>query len=93
MKAIAFTQHGLPIEDPRALIDMDLPKPTPGPRDLLVQVRAVSVNPVDTKIRAGSMATEPRILGWDAVGWGGVVGGGVCLCRAGVGWVLVGSRV
>jgi hypothetical protein len=33
MKAIAFTQHGLPIEDPSALIDMDLPKPTPGPRD------------------------------------------------------------
>jgi hypothetical protein len=33
MKAIAFTQHGLPIEDPNSLLDMDLPKPTPGPRD------------------------------------------------------------
>jgi zinc-binding alcohol dehydrogenase family protein len=68
MKAIAFTQHGLPIEDPNALIDMDLPKPTPGPRDLLVEVRAISVNPVDTKIRAGSAATEPKVAGWDAVG-------------------------
>jgi len=37
MKAIAFTQHGLPIEDPTSLIDMDLPKPKPGPRDLLVE--------------------------------------------------------
>jgi zinc-binding alcohol dehydrogenase family protein len=83
MKAIAFTQHGLPIEDPRALIDMDLPKPTPGPRDLLVQVRAVSVNPVDTKIRAGSMATEPRILGWDAVGTVCEVGSEVSLFQPG----------
>jgi len=83
MKAIAFTQYGLPIEDPRALIDMDLPKPTPGPRDLLVQVRAVSVNPVDTKIRAGSMATEPRILGWDAVGIVREVGSEVSLFQPG----------
>ena len=46
MKAIAFTQHGLPITDPHSLMDMELPKRTPGPRDLLVEVRAVSVNPV-----------------------------------------------
>jgi zinc-binding alcohol dehydrogenase family protein len=83
MKAIAFTQHGLPIEDPNALIDMDLPKPTPGPRDLLVQVRAVSVNPVDTKIRAGSAATEPKVVGWDAVGTVREVGAEVTLFQPG----------
>ena len=83
MKAIAFTQHGLPIEDPNALMDMDLPKPTPGPRDLLVHVRAVSVNPVDTKIRAGSAATEPKVVGWDAVGTVEEVGSDVTLFQPG----------
>jgi len=83
MKAIAFTQHGLPIEDPNALMDIDLPKPTPGPRDLLVEVRAVSVNPVDTKIRAGSAATEPKVVGWDAVGVVREVGAEVTLFQPG----------
>jgi zinc-binding alcohol dehydrogenase family protein len=83
MKAIAFTQHGLPIDDPKALMDMDLPKPAPGPRDLLVEVRAVSVNPVDTKIRAGSAATEPKVLGWDAVGTVREVGSEVTLFQPG----------
>ncbi|HEY0290217.1 MAG TPA: zinc-binding alcohol dehydrogenase family protein [Pseudomonas sp.] len=83
MKAIAFTQHGLPIEDPSALMDMDLPKPTPGPRDLLVQVRAVSVNPVDTKIRAGTASTEPKVVGWDAVGTVREVGRDVTLFQPG----------
>lgn len=68
MKAIAYTQHGLSIEDPSSLIDLDLPKPTPERRDLLVEVSAISVNPVDTKIRAGAATTEPKVLGWDAVG-------------------------
>jgi zinc-binding alcohol dehydrogenase family protein len=68
MKAIAFTQHGLPLDNPESLTDMDLPKPAPGPLDLLVEVRAIAVNPVDTKVRAGSAATEPKVLGWDAVG-------------------------
>ncbi|MEQ7920606.1 zinc-binding alcohol dehydrogenase family protein [Xanthomonas sp. WHRI 1810A] len=83
MKAIAFTQHGLPIDDPKALMDMDLPKPTPGPRDLLVEIRAVSVNPVDTKIRAGSAATEPKVVGWDAVGTVREVGPEVTLFQPG----------
>ncbi|WP_349973089.1 zinc-binding alcohol dehydrogenase family protein [Pseudomonas caspiana] len=83
MKAIAFTQHGLPIEDPGALLDMDLPKPVPGPRDLLVEVHAISVNPVDTKIRAGSGATEPKVVGWDAVGTVREVGGDVTLFQPG----------
>ena len=83
MKAIAFTQHGLPIEDPNSLMDMDLPRPTPGSRDLLVEVQAISVNPVDTKIRAGSATTEPKVLGWDAVGVVREIGADVTLFKVG----------
>jgi len=83
MKAIVFTQNGLPIENPDSLIDMDLPKPAPGPRDLLVEVRAVSVNPVDTKIRAGTVVTEPKVVGWDAVGVVREVGTEVTLFQPG----------
>lgn len=83
MKAIAFTQHGLPIEDSNSLIDMVLPKPKPGPRDLLVEVHAISVNPVDTKIRAGSAITEPKVLGWDAVGVIREIGSQVTLFKVG----------
>jgi len=52
------------------LFRFETDKPVPGPRDLLVQVKAIAVNPVDTKIRARVKTTEnnPRILGWDAVG-------------------------
>src|SRR5580700_8850248 len=74
MKAIGFIRP-LPIEAPDSLVELDLPRPEPQPRDLLVNVRAVSVNPVDTKIRGarhqGSAAHEtgkPLILGWDAAG-------------------------
>jgi zinc-binding alcohol dehydrogenase family protein len=74
MKAIAFTTP-LPIDAPDSLVELDLPQPLPGPRDLLVNVKAVSVNPVDTKIRGarhqGSASHEtgkPRVLGWDAAG-------------------------
>lgn len=68
MKAIAYTQHGLAATDVQSLTDIELPMPLPGPRDLLVQVHAVSVNPVDTKIRIGSATKGPRVLGWDAAG-------------------------
>jgi zinc-binding alcohol dehydrogenase family protein len=68
MKAIVYTQHGLPIENPQSLVDMELPAPVPGPRDLLVRVHAVSVNPVDTKVRRGAAVTAPRVVGWDAAG-------------------------
>ncbi len=49
----------------------DLPRPQPGPRDILVDIRAISVNPVDTKIRksrSGQRPDAPVVLGWDAVG-------------------------
>lgn len=83
MKAIVYTQHGLPIGDANALVDTDLPEPTPGPRDLLVEVKAISVNPVDTKIRAGAPVKEPRVLGWDASGVVRAVGAEVTLFKAG----------
>lgn len=83
MKAISFTQHALPIDNPQALIDISIPVPTPGPRDLLVEVRAVSVNPVDTKVRAGTFTKEPKILGWDATGIVREVGSEVTLFQPG----------
>ncbi len=69
MKAVALTRY-LPISDPNSLVDVDLPKPVPKGRDLLVAVKAVSVNPVDTKVRApkDKVEKEPRVLGWDAAG-------------------------
>ncbi len=84
MKAVALTQH-LPIEHPNALLDVDLPKPTPAGRDLLVAVRAVSVNPVDTKLRAAGNAVEdpPRVLGFDASGVVEAVGPEVSLFQPG----------
>ncbi|WP_443984157.1 hypothetical protein [Azospirillum argentinense] len=50
MRAVAFTQS-LPIDAPDALIDVERPRPEPQGRDLLVEIKAVSVNPVDTKVR------------------------------------------
>jgi zinc-binding alcohol dehydrogenase family protein len=69
MKAIGY-QQSLPVQDPRCLIDVQMEPPSPGPRDLLVRVRAVSVNPVDTKLRR-NVAPAPgqvKVLGWDAAG-------------------------
>ncbi|WP_085315965.1 zinc-binding alcohol dehydrogenase family protein [Derxia lacustris] len=84
MKAIAAPRP-LPIDDPQSLIDIDLPEPQPGPRDLLVEVRAVSVNPVDTKVRANAALPDgsPRVLGWDAAGVVRAVGAEVTLFRPG----------
>jgi len=69
MKAVALT-HYLPIDDPRSLIDVELPKPVARGHDLLVRVEAVSVNPVDTKVRSpkSQVESEPRVLGYDAAG-------------------------
>jgi zinc-binding alcohol dehydrogenase family protein len=78
MKAIVYHQC-LPAAHPEALLDVELPDPTPGPRDLLVDVHAVSVNPVDTKLRARAAppAGTPRILGFDAAGVVRAVGANV----------------
>lgn len=63
MKAIGYTGSG-------SLFQFDTDTPTPAPRDLLVRISAIAVNPVDTKIRGRVQppADQPKILGWDAVG-------------------------
>ncbi|MDG2524786.1 zinc-binding alcohol dehydrogenase family protein [Stenotrophomonas sp. HITSZ_GD] len=70
MKAVALTRY-LPIDDPHSLEDVTLPAPPPPTgHDLLVRVLAVSVNPVDTKVRAPKpqVETQPKVLGYDAAG-------------------------
>ncbi|WP_062528126.1 zinc-binding alcohol dehydrogenase family protein [Demequina rhizosphaerae] len=60
---------GLPIESHEALVDVELPMPDHGPLDLLIRVEAVSVNPVDVKVRvARSTPDSPRVLGYDGAG-------------------------
>jgi len=65
LRAVGY-QKSLPIDDPRSLVDIDLPKPVAKGRDLLVEVRAISVNPVDTKVRRRA---EPEAGGWKVLGW------------------------
>lgn len=69
MKAIGYIKS-LPADHPDSLIDIEVPTPAATGRDLLVEVKAVSVNPVDTKVRRSGDTAEgkPRILGWDAAG-------------------------
>ncbi|MEM6629401.1 MAG: zinc-binding alcohol dehydrogenase family protein [Bacteroidota bacterium] len=68
MKAIGYTQAG-PIIVPDSLIQFEIEAPILGPHDLLVEVKGISVNPVDVKLRAGSApGNSPRILGFDASG-------------------------
>jgi zinc-binding alcohol dehydrogenase family protein len=85
MKAVAAVR-ALPVSDPRCLLDLDLPLPEPGAHDLLVRVKAVGVNPIDTKVRS-SLPTdrdgEPRILGWDGAGVVEAVGSAVRRFRPG----------
>ena len=84
MKAVAYYQP-LPAEHPEALQDVQLAEPVPGPRDLLVEVRAISVNPVDTKIRQGVTPADgaAKVLGWDASGVVKAVGSEVSLFQPG----------
>lgn len=81
MKAVGYTAAG----DPSVLTDLELPDPTPGPRDLLVRVEAVSVNPVDTKQRraAEPEGESPKVIGWDASGVVEAVGAEVTLFAPG----------
>ena len=83
MRAVAYTRHGLSIDDPQALVDVELEMPTPGPRDLRVAVRAVAVNPVDAKVRRTAATEAPRVLGFDAVGVVDAVGSEVTLFQPG----------
>lgn len=84
MRAIGY-QIAQSIDAATALVDFDLPRPEPMGRDILVEVKAVSVNPVDTKIRA-SAKPEPgqwKVLGWDAAGIVAAVGPDATLFQPG----------
>ncbi|MBL4979597.1 zinc-binding alcohol dehydrogenase family protein [Pseudomonas fluorescens] len=94
MKAIAY-YASLPINDPESLQDIELPAPVAGPRDLLVEVKAISVNPVDTKVRQ-NVAPEngaAKVLGWDVAGVVKAVGSDVTLFKAGDKVYYAGSLV
>src|SRR5690606_5534866 len=84
MKAVGYFES-LPIEDERALIDLEIAKPAPGPRDLLVRIEAIAVNPIDTKVRKRRQGTKdaPVILGWDAADVVEAVGDAVTLLKPG----------
>ncbi|MHA3067211.1 zinc-binding alcohol dehydrogenase family protein [Lacticaseibacillus saniviri] len=83
MKAVGFYQ-GLPLSDPKALRDLELAKPRAQGRDILVAVKATSVNPVDTKIRQTTPLQEAaKVIGWDAVGTVAEVGDEVTKFKVG----------
>jgi zinc-binding alcohol dehydrogenase family protein len=84
MKAIAY-RASHPIDHAESLIDVELPAPKATGRDLLVQVKAVSVNPVDTKIRKNVAPAEGelKVIGWDAAGVVQAVGPEVTLFKPG----------
>jgi zinc-binding alcohol dehydrogenase family protein len=84
MKAVGY-RKSLPVEDKDALIDVEAAKPEPKGRDIRVAVKAVSVNPVDYKVRkrAAPPEGETKILGYDAAGVVDAVGPDVSLFRPG----------
>jgi NADPH2:quinone reductase len=84
MRAIAY-QTPQPITAETALVDIELPTPEPLGRDLLVEIKAVSVNPVDTKVRSKAAPPEGewRVLGFDAAGVVKAVGPDVTLFKPG----------
>ncbi|MGO2278114.1 MULTISPECIES: zinc-binding alcohol dehydrogenase family protein [unclassified Psychrobacter] len=84
MKAIGY-QNNLPIDNEQSLQDITLNKPVASGRDILVEVKAISVNPVDYKIRQGRPAEEGEyaVIGWDAAGTVTAVGEDVSLFSVG----------
>lgn len=83
MKAFGHTR-ATRIDETDALVELDIPTPEPGPRDVVVEISAVSVNPVDTKLRSVAPPEgQVRVLGYDAVGRVVATGGQVRGFRAG----------
>ena len=89
MKAVGFNTY-LPIEDPNSFLDLDIEKPTPEGRDILVSVKAIAVNPVDTKVRSGAIGEKQgeteetaKIIGYDASGIVDAIGPDVSLFKPG----------
>lgn len=92
MQIIGFNQ-GRAVDSADGLYDSTAAMPVTGPRDLLVQVRAVGVNPLDTKVREGLVAVPEHVhaLGWDAAGIVQAVGGDVTLFEPGQAVYYAGS--
>ncbi|GAB3950495.1 zinc-binding alcohol dehydrogenase family protein [Spirosoma harenae] len=86
MKAVGF-KTSLPIQEAESFIDFETDIPTPSDRQLLVKINAISVNPVDFKIRQNSakdtVLAEPKVIGWDAAGVVEAVGDNVTLFAVG----------
>lgn len=86
MKAIGF-KTSLPIADAESFIEFQKDIPTPTDQQLLIKIQAISVNPVDYKVRQNSLkdqtADSPKIIGWDAVGTVEAVGPQVSLFKKG----------
>lgn len=84
MKAVGLYKY-LPIDLPDSLLDVEMEKPVPQARELLVKVNAIAVNPLDTKMRSPQDKVEEtvRILGWDAAGVVESVGSEANLFKAG----------
>ncbi len=83
MRAVAY-RHARPVTADDALIDVEIDRPEPAAHDLLVRIEAVSVNPVDTKVRRrNDPGGEPKVLGFDAAGIVAAVGNEVSLFRPG----------
>src|SRR5919198_459911 len=94
MKAVGLYRY-LPIDHPEALLDLDVPAPVAAGHDLLVEVKAVAVNPVDYKMRApkDQVETTPRILGWDVAGVVKATGPGGTLFQPGDAVYYAGARM
>lgn len=83
MKAIGYKKSG-PITAVDSLIDFEADTPVIGTHDLLVEVRAISVNPVDVKVRTNmSPETGIKIIGYDAAGVVKEIGSDVSLFKVG----------
>ena len=93
MKAVGYKIPG-PIEGETSLVDINLPEPSPTGCDLLVEVKAVSVNPVDYKVRRSTAPqdSEWMVLGWDAAGIVRAVGPDVTLFQPGDEVFYAGSK-
>ncbi len=84
MKAVGY-KKALPITDDNALLDITLPEPIARGRDLLVEIKAISANPIDVKVRSNTTPSdsEYKVLGWDAAGIVRAVGDQVSLFKPG----------
>jgi len=93
VKAVGLYRY-LPIDDPESLLDLEVEAPQATGRDLLVEVKAIAVNPVDYKSRAPRPQVEsaPKILGWDVAGVVKAVGADATLFKPGDAVYYAGSR-